>query len=277
MESMEFSMRHKGLIGITGVCGGIGSAMAREFIAREYKVVGLDLDEKGLANLSQTFPDYFHGIFCDMTKTETLPGIFDQLKLDLEMPKIWINNAGITQLGPLTDCDLNEFLKVIQINFTSLAIATHYWLGQMEKRQSGTIVNIASFAGHAGVPFMSAYSASKHAVVGFTRALQAEIKFKKSGVKMTLVSPGFVDTGIIRKGEARGFPSRLSFLLTSTQDCAREIVSGILNGKEFISPTATGKILKYMNRISPALPLLTARLGIAKSWKEMVGLKRIDF
>jgi short-subunit dehydrogenase len=186
----------------------------------------------------------------------------------------WINNAGVSGLGDFMEKPLEDFDHTLKINLSGVVIGTRLALEHMEKLGQGTIVNVASVAGHISAPYLTAYSASKHAVVGFTRALRQEMKLKDCPIKLLLVSPGFVDTQMIERGTQAGFPNWLSSLLSTPENVADEMLNGIVQNREEIFPTLNGKALLKMYRLFPNLTSHSSRLLLSKSLKDLVLLRK---
>ncbi len=105
---------------------------------------------------------------------------------------ILVNNAGIALGAPLARTTLDDWDRVMRVNATGTFLCTRTWVPGMTARGWGRIVNIASIAGLAGDRYLSAYAASKHAVVGFTRAVAAEVAAK--GVTVNAVCPTYLET-----------------------------------------------------------------------------------
>ena len=114
---------------------------------------------------------------------------------------VLVNNAGIADSAPFARSDLAFFRRLMAVNFESVVTATQAVLPGMVERGFGRVVSVASVAGLKGYPYVSAYCASKHAVVGLTRALAQEVA--KTGVTVNAVCPGYVDTDLVREGAAR--------------------------------------------------------------------------
>lgn len=236
---------------ITGACGGIGAELVHLYITEGYKIIGVDLDNSQLKDFEQKYPSQFFGIKADLTIKKDIKHLNETIESEFGIPTIWINNAGVADLKPFLEQKFSHFEKVMNINFQSLALLTHYWMNKMVSKGSGTIVNVASMAGYLPLGGMSSYVASKHAVVGFTKSLQQEIEVAKIPVDLILVSPGFVETKIIQLGEQYGLPEKMKFLLSTPQSCAKEIFTGVKKKKLEITPTTNGKFMRFMNRFSP--------------------------
>lgn len=228
------------VIAITGVAGGIGRALVREFKAKGFDVIGLDIVDE--------CPDV-HYFKCDLTDEKASLAVFSQIQKQFPEISYWFNNAGLARLGLFPDVSQSDFDLVMKVNFNSQVIATRFWLPYFEKKRKGTLINMASAAGLIPTGGMSSYVASKHALVGFTRSLQIELQAADSPVQMILVTPGFVETSIMQIGAKDGLPESLRKLTSSPESCAREIVNGILEGKKEITPTMSGKIMTGLYRM----------------------------
>ncbi|HET7718000.1 MAG TPA: SDR family NAD(P)-dependent oxidoreductase [Bauldia sp.] len=132
----------------------------------------------------------------DVTDEAALSAILGDLNVD-----ILVNNAGIADSAPFARSDLALFRRLMTVNFESVVTAARAVLPGMLARGFGRIVSIASVAGLKGYPYVTAYCASKHAVVGLTRALAQEVA--RSGVTVNAICPGYVDTDLVRDGAAR--------------------------------------------------------------------------
>ena len=236
----------KELVAITGACGGIGTELVHEFIRKGYKVIGIDINEKALEDLSKIYPSNFISIKVDISSTKQLKESCNKILNEVGVPNIWINNAGIAHLDTFQNNSAKDFEKVVNINFRAVYRYTHYWLPKMIEKKAGTIVNIASVAGYLPLGGMTSYCASKHAVIGFTKSLQQEIEVEKLPVDLILVTPGFIRTSLIQMGEKLGFPKGLEFITSAPNDCAIEIIKAIKNKEIDVTPLLSGKLLRLI-------------------------------
>lgn len=260
-------------IAITGAGGGIGRSLVLAFLKEQADVFASDLSLDHLVPLSAPAQDYGGRLFsyaADVTDEESLRSFRDHILRERGHIDYWINNAGITAIGSYmsSPADLNE--KVIDINLGGVMRGTRLALEAMERRGTGTIVNIASVAGHLPAPYMTAYSTSKHGVVGFTRSLQGELEIKGASVQLMLVSPGFANTDIISRGGTHGFPEWLAFILATPDGVAKDIVRGIKRRKSEIYPTLNGKIMRRMYSLLPRYTVRSSKLLFTKSLKDAV-------
>ncbi|MGH7385693.1 MAG: SDR family NAD(P)-dependent oxidoreductase [Candidatus Rokuibacteriota bacterium] len=128
----------------------------------------------------------------DVTDPETTAVALDRLRAERSPIDILVNNAGLAESEPLARTDLALWQRHLAVNATAPYLFTRALLPGMLDRGWGRVVNIASTAGLAGAPYISAYAASKHALVGLTRAVAAETAGR--GVTVNAVCPGFVRT-----------------------------------------------------------------------------------
>lgn len=109
---------------------------------------------------------------------------------------VLVNNAGVLIAKPFEDLTLDDWDRTMGTNVRSLYLMSRAVLPAMRRRKRGTIVNVASLAGRSGFAGGTAYSASKHAVLGFSRSLMLETR--KEGIRVIAICPGSVDTGMLR-------------------------------------------------------------------------------
>lgn len=260
-------------IAITGAANGIGKALSEKFLNGGAKVWGLDKDVKALGELESKSRRFGHPlvpIACDLSNQSEFEKTAGDIFADSKGIDTWINNAGISGMGDFSTKSFSDFEQVMKINLNALVLGTRLALSHMEERGKGTIVNVASVAGHVPCPYLTAYSASKFAVVGFSQALREELKLRQVPVKIVLVSPGFVDTQMIAKGTDAGFPEYLGFLLSNVDSVASEIYSGIKKGSLDIFPGLNGKILASLGRYFPKMTVKGSRVLLSKSLKDLL-------
>lgn len=111
-----------------------------------------------------------------------------------------VNNAGLAQAAPASRTSLQLWQEALAVNATGTFLCTREFLAQLPKAAIGRIVNVASTAGLKGYPYVSAYCAAKHAVVGYTRALALELA--RRPVTVNAVCPGFTETAILEESIA---------------------------------------------------------------------------
>ncbi len=201
---------------ITGGSRGIGFAIAQAFVAAGMAVVITARHAKPLGEavsaLERVVPagkrrpashPYVASAIADVTDQHAVETLVDQVMKLHGRIDILVNNAGRGGSGPTASSDPQLWYDVIDTNLHGVYRVTRAVLlkGGMVERKWGRIINIASIGGKVGVPFAAAYTASKHAVLGLTKALALELA--KTGVTVNAICPGFVDTELAREAMAR--------------------------------------------------------------------------
>lgn len=248
---------------ITGAGSGIGRALAAEFRRRGSIVVAIDRDERALEMLRMADP-----------AVETLTAdvgsgapFIDALRGAVRAhgrPAVFVNNAGIARVAGFLDTEPKAFEDVLRVNLNGVIDGTRFALAEMEQAGGGLVINMASMAGRLPAPFMTSYSASKFAVVGFTRALQQELALSGSPARACLVCPGFIDTPIMTQPGA-DFPKSMRWLVAKPEDAARRIVHAALSGRNVIYPDLGAHLMRALDWLAPALARRGARTLVAGS------------
>ena len=212
----------------------------------------------------------------DVSDENSLQKVSSQITKDNGTPTIWINNAGIATIGSFEQITSEQFDKVIDVNLKGVIYGTRIALNLMRNPERGRIVNVASIGGSIPAPFMSSYVATKHAVVGFTKSLQNEKLHQHSAVDVLLVQPGFVKTDMIQPQNGYQLPNWMDHILSDPEKTAQEIIKGVEAKQSEIHTSLNGKLLMKLHRINPKIAAKSAKILVAKNWKELIGLTAID-
>ena len=140
-------------------------------------------------------------IACDVTQPDQVQALYQEAVDRLGQVDILVNNAGIADSAPLKSITLESWNRILAVNATGTFLCTQRFVPAMIERGWGRVVNVASIAGKIGGKYMAAYVASKHAALGFTRAVAAEVA--ATGVTVNAVCPGFVNTPMTDESVAR--------------------------------------------------------------------------
>ncbi|HTR74319.1 MAG TPA: SDR family oxidoreductase [Solirubrobacterales bacterium] len=180
------------VVAITGGARGIGKATAEALARRGARVAIGDLD---LALAEETAAGLGGGsvaIALDVTDRDSFAAFLDEAERELGPLDVVVNNAGIMPATPFAEESEESFRRQIEINLIGVIHGTQLAMARMLPRDSGHIVNIASQAGKAGLPGIATYSATKHAVVGLSEAVRAELRGRN--VEISCVMPTVVNT-----------------------------------------------------------------------------------
>ena len=180
---------------VTGGGRGIGETIARRLAIEGARVIIAGRTRSNLERVARETGGACE--VCDVTVPEQVEGLARAAgRVD-----ILVNNAGIADSAPITKMDLAFWRRIMDTNVTSAFLLCRAIVPVMMERKYGRIVNIASMAGKQGVPYASAYTASKHALLGLTRSLAMELE--RNGILVNAVCPGYVDTDMTRSGVER--------------------------------------------------------------------------
>jgi short-subunit dehydrogenase len=239
---------------VTGASSGIGRALAIALAQAGADVVVTARREERLRKLSDEITALGRRVECvvgDITDPAIRAQTIEAARR-LGGLEILVNNAGVGLMRHFADSEPEKFRRLMEINFFALVEMTRLALPLLEEAAQPIIVNISSILGHRGVPYSSEYSASKFAVQGFSESIRTELA--PLGIDVLVVSPGttaseFFDN-IIDKQGAPTFPTHRS---VPPSYVAQKTVAAIRSGRREIVPFAWGKILVYLNRLSPRL------------------------
>jgi NAD(P)-dependent dehydrogenase (short-subunit alcohol dehydrogenase family) len=194
---------------ITAGAAGIGRIMAEKMNTVGARVFVCDIDQTALADLSTTHPDIGQ-MQADISDRAAVEAFFEQGLAALGGLDVLVNNAGIAgPTGPVEDINPDDFERTLAVNITGQFLCTRLAVPHLKAAGGGAIINLSSAAGKFAFPLRTPYSASKWAVVGFTKSLAAELG--PFNIRVNAILPGAVEGPriervIAAKADARGVP-----------------------------------------------------------------------
>jgi NAD(P)-dependent dehydrogenase (short-subunit alcohol dehydrogenase family) len=194
-EEAVFTGRH---VVVTGASRGIGTTIAAALAAKGAQVSLMGRDAELLHTVSKTLggPAVAAPIVVDVTDSGSVTAAFNKAREHFGPVHILVNNAGQAASSKFTKLDEALWNRIMAVNVTGTYLCTRQAIPDMLEIGYGRIVNIASIAGLRGAPYISAYAASKHAVIGLTRSLALE--FAQQNITVNAVCPGYTDTDIVK-------------------------------------------------------------------------------
>ena len=188
----------KNTIAISGAGSGFGAALAHKYAADGWKVAVTDIDEdrarQTLFEIKQLGGDGFF-MLLDTTQSDHWQQLEAAVMEHWGGLQVLVNNAGVATAGNVEDTSIEDWQWVLDIDLLGVVRGCHQFARMFKQQGSGHIVNVASFAGLAGLPFIVSYGVAKAGVVALSEALRAEMQ--PHGVGVTVVCPAFVRTRLL--------------------------------------------------------------------------------
>ena len=181
---------------ITGAAAGQGAAAARRFVAEGAKVLIADIADDAGKALAEELGDNALYQHLDVSAEDDWSVAVETAKQAFGSVDILVNNAGILRFGAIEDTSLADYEKIIRVNQVGTFLGMRAVIPTMKAAGGGSIVNVSSVEGIAGMPYLVAYSASKFAIRGMTKV--AAMELGKSNIRVNSVHPGMIDTNMIR-------------------------------------------------------------------------------
>ena len=245
---------------VTGGASGIGRALCEGLGQRGALVIVADINRKGAQQVAATIikkGGRAHATYLDVSKAAQVRHVIHDTVNQYGQLNCLFNNAGIAVMGEVLDMKPAHWKHTLDVNLWGVIYGTATAYQVMIKQGFGHIVNTASTAGLVPIPLLTAYTATKHAVVGLSLALRFEAA--ERGVKVSVVCPGIIRTNIPHvatylKVKREVALSKLSSIRMMDPDkCARVILRGVARNKDIIKVSSFAYILSLLYRIHPAL------------------------
>lgn len=224
---------------VTGAGRGIGAAIVRVLAAEGAAITLMGRQREPLEKMAAELGARCHVALADVSNAAEVATAFASARAALGPIHILVNNAGRAGSAPLLKTDAALWESMLAVNLTGTFLCTKAALPDMLAAKFGRIVNVASTAGLIGQPYISAYCASKHGVIGLTRALALELAMHP--ITVNAVCPSFTETDILH--------DTLSNITTQTgrsEQEARALLLARNPQKRFIQPEEVAHVVRWL-------------------------------
>lgn len=229
---------------VTGASSGIGYEISKYLAKRGYDIIVVSRNRQALENLKNEIKTNVQIVCMDLSVVDNCVKLYENFKD--ENIDVLINNAGFGMYGNFDILDMNKEIEMINVNILACDILTKLFLKDMKKRDSGYILNVGSIAGFMPGPLMSSYYASKSYVVKLTQAIRKELKKSKSGVSVSVLCPGPVNTNFNNTAGVKFAVRPLS-----SEYVAKYAVDMLFKKKLVIVPGFTIKLARFLSKFTP--------------------------
>jgi short-subunit dehydrogenase len=234
-ESEETMPQERRTALITGASAGIGRELAKVFAQHGFDLIVVSRSQDKLEELAREIEGAANVrvvvLAKDLMKPNAPQEVFQAVQDQGLSVEVLVNNAGIALFEPFKNSQLDEVLKLIQLNVVALTALTRLFLDPMLERRRGRILNVASVAGFQATPSFAVYGATKAFALSLSEALSEELR--GTGVTVTALCPGFTNTEMVHGAASKGGIEGLlpTALLQSVEQVAREGYEACMAGR----------------------------------------------
>jgi 3-hydroxybutyrate dehydrogenase len=183
---------------ITGGGRGIGREIALTFARQGARIAVAARTTEQVEQVAAEIGNNSIALVCDVSDSDSVARMFSDMRERLGDADILVNNAGIAESATLVNTTDELWNRHLAINLSGTFYCTRAALPSMLKKGWGRVINVASIAAKTGAPYVSAYTASKHGVLGLTRTVALEVALK--GITVNAICPGYVETEMVSRG-----------------------------------------------------------------------------
>jgi len=233
---------------ITGAGRGIGRSIALAFAEEGADVVLAARSRDQLEQVAEKVRSkdrHALAVACDVSSPEAVKKLKQDVQKTFNHLDILVNNAGISKRSKFLEYDDETWLEVIRVNLFGVYLCSKAFLPMMQQSAAGRIINMASTAGKSPVPFNTAYSASKHGVLGLTKSLASEVAVSgHPGITVNAICPFFVDTDMFRGPQ--GYLTQISKMAGISDREVEEKVVGRSLQQRVLEPAEVAAMAVYL-------------------------------
>jgi NAD(P)-dependent dehydrogenase (short-subunit alcohol dehydrogenase family) len=182
---------------VTGGGSGLGFAIAQKFTENGITTIIAGRDVEKLNKAKEQLGELCFAMACDVSDLKSVPAFVQNVLTQFGQIDILVNNAGINMKKEFTEVTDEDFQNILTTNVTAVFALSREVVKHMFTKNSGSIINISSMAAQYGLPKVIAYSASKTAIDGMTRAMAVELSPK--GIRVNAIAPGFIYSAMTEK------------------------------------------------------------------------------
>lgn len=226
---------------VTGASSGVGAATARQLAREGARVVLVARTAAALEAVAKDIGERAVAMPADVSDPEQLRALVERTIREIGGIQVLVNNAGYNHRGPVLDADPTELARIVDVNLKAPILLTRLFLPHLHEQPRANVVNVASIAGQVPLPGEATYSGTKFGLRGFSMALAEELR--GTSVRVSLVSPGPIDTGFI----TRDIESVPDLVFSQPMSSAEEVAAAVCDCAD------DGRLERTLPRLSGAL------------------------
>ncbi len=226
----EIMLKNKVVV-VTGASSGIGALIAEKLSAEGAHVVLCARSADRLQEVGERISGSHELAIMDVRNSEQVESVMKGIQRQHGRIDVLVNNAGYGKFEAIMEMSVEEFQGMMDVNYMGIVRCTQAVLPGMLERGGGQIVNIASMAGKIGTAKSTSYTATKHAVLGFSNALRQELRH--TGITVSTVNPGPIDTPFFSLADPTGgYVKNVSWFMMKADYVADQVVKLVRKRKE---------------------------------------------
>jgi NAD(P)-dependent dehydrogenase (short-subunit alcohol dehydrogenase family) len=260
---------------ITGGASGLGRALAERYARAGFRVCIGDVNQQRGGEVARDLGEAAHFLRCDVTSEHDLEQAAGWLERSWGGVDVVVNNAGVALAGAIDETSLSDWQWIVDVNLLGVVRGCKVFTPLLKRQHGGHIVNVSSLSGLVHLPMMSAYSATKAAVVALSETLRLELE--PHGIGVSVVCPGFFRTNLVESLRTaspeleRVTRKLVEHASIGADEIADRVFQGVARDDFHILPQGEARLIWMLKRLSP-FPVYLAALRRTAS--KVLGNKR---